>query len=1037
MVMSLFNLNAKTYSNVSEISNEISILSLEDVNNKNSLPFQERTIKGKVTDVDGSPLPGVNVLIVGTSIGASTDFDGNYTISAKEGDVLEFSFVGMTKIKRKVGSSDTLDVILEENANSLDEVVVTALGIARSKKSLAYSVTEVDGGDFTEARETNIANSLSGKVAGVNVSNLASGPAGSTRVIIRGNTSLTGNNQPLYVIDGVPMDNSNQGSAGMWGGSDKGDGIGNINPDDIESMTVLKGNTAAALYGFRAANGVIQIITKGGKSTEGLQVELNSNFVFDEAANYLDVQKVYGLGEKGKKPADQTEALAFGQSTWGALLDGSNVVQFDGVSRPYAYAGDNFDRFYETGTTFTNTLSFSGGSDKIGFRFAVSDLGNSSIIPNSGMHRNNISFNVHGKVGEKLSISATGQYIAQQVHNISSIADSPGNANYPVWNLPNTINVRDLQGDPDKLGADPVTGQEYLASSSVWFQNPYWAAYQYQINTERNRFIGSFNMTYNITDWLYIQGRGGLDQYDNIHDAVTPYGTSYNVNGSLSQDHITNYETNFDVMLGSRQNFDSGFGYDLMVGANRMRQEYRSVSASGNTYALPFFDSYSNTKNRGGGIGYSALGTNSVYGQAEFSYNSFLYLTLTSRTDWFSSLNGQNITYPSVSLSGVLSDIVNMPDFISYLKVRGAWAQVGGATGAYQLNQSYGLNEPHLGQAVGGIAQGSVLNAELSPLTVTELEFGIDASFFNNRLGMDFTIYDRTTTDDILNASISQTSGYTGAVVNVGELTNKGVELLLHGDVMRKDNFKWNASFNMGYNKSEVVSLLDPENPNETLGVSQSRMLTAFVQHIEGKPYGQIAGWKFLRDDSGNIVVDDQGLPRQDLEQGVSAFGSGVHPFTWGLTNTFRYKDFSFSFLVDGKNGGKIAVGTNQQLYMRGLHEDTVIGRDTGIGSIPASNVSDYYNHIANNITEPFVQDASFIKLRQLTLDYHIPSSIIEKIGGSAATVSLVGRNLWLISSHVDNIDPESTYEIGNGQGLEFLSVPQTRSYGFNINIKF
>ena len=1027
MVLSLFNLNARTMSYETATA-EVSVDDIE----KNTLPDQDINISGTVTDIDGIPLPNVSIIVVGSTSGTSTDFDGKYSLQAKEGDILEFSFIGLKKVQQTVGTTNVIDVVLEEDANSLDEIVVTALGVERSKRSIAYSITEVDGEDFTEARETNVANSLAGKVAGVSVSNLATGPAGSTRVVIRGNTSLTGNNQPLYVIDGVPMDNSNQGSGGMWGGADKGDGIGNINPDDIETMTVLKGNTAAALYGYRASNGVIQITTKSGKINQGLQIELNSNSVIEKAVNYLDVQKVYGLGQKGNKPADQTEALAFGEDTWGAPLDGSSVVQWDGESRPYSYAGDNFSRFYEIGTTFTNTLSFSGGTDNFGFRVAVSDLTNHGIIPNSGMHRNNITFNVHGKVG-KLSMAASGQYIYQQVKNISSIADSPGNANYPLWNLPNTINVLDLLGDPNKPGADPETGEEYLISTSVWFQNPYWSAYQYWKNTERNRFIGSFNMTYDIKDWLYIQAKAGFDQYDNIHDSGTPYGTSYNIQGDLREDHLSKYESNFDGMIGSRMSFDNGIAYDVMVGGNRMRQEFRSVGASGNSYAVPFFDSYGNTKNRNGSIGFWTLGTHSVYGMAEVSYKSYLFLTATSRTDWFSTLNGKNITYPSISLSGVLSDMFNMPDWISYLKVRGAWAQVGGATGAYSLNQTYGFSDPHLGQAVGGVAQGSVLNANLNPLLATELEFGFDASFFNSRLSTDFTIYDRKTEDDILNASISQTSGYTGAVVNVGEVSNKGIEILLQGTPILKKDFKWTSSFNMGYNKSEVVSLLDPENDEERLGVSRSRMLTAYITHIEGLPYGQITGKKYVRDSDGNIVVDENGLPESE----VGVFGSGVHPYVWGFENSFKYKNFSLSFLIDGKNGGKIAVGTNQQLYFRGLHQNTLVGRENGIGNIPASEIETYYSHVGNNITEEFVADASFIKLRQLTLDFHIPKTAIEKIGGTSATISLVGRNLWLISSKVDNIDPESTYEIGNGQGLEFLSVPQTRSYGLNLNIKF
>ncbi len=999
----------------------------------------QSSITGTVTDETGAPLPGANIVEKGTLNGVTTDFDGNYSINISGPNaILVASYIGYATMEVLVNEQNKINFNLELSASNLDEVVVTALGIERSRKSLAYSVTEVDGSDFTEARETNVANSLSGKVAGVNVTNTASGPAGSTRVIIRGSTSLTGDNQPLYVVDGVPMDNSNQGSAGTWGGNDQGDGIGNINPDDIETMTVLKGNTAAALYGNRASNGVILITTKSAKANQKLKVEFNTNFVTDGVLDYLDVQREYGGGLKGQKPADQMEAGGSGGGyTWGGKLDGTPTMQFDGVKRPYSYAGDNVSRFYRTGYTFTNTLAFSGGTENFGFRFSASDLKNQSIIPNSGMGRDNFTFNVNGKIGDKFTMQASSQYIIEKVKNVPRISDSPGNANYFVIQLPNNLNVENLRGDPNKLGADPNTGMEYLPSSSVWFQNPYWAAYQYYDNHERNRLIGSLTLTYDFTDWLYLTGRAGTDQWNRFHEESVPYGTSFDTRGSLSQDMKKSVETNYDLMLGSAKVFDNGFGYNLLLGANRMRREIKSNATSGSDFALPFFNSYGNTLSRAGDISYMAEGTNSVYGQAEVSFKSYVYLTGTARTDWFSTLNAKSITYPSLSLSTVLSSIFNMPSYVDFLKLRGAWAQVGGATSPYNLNQTYSLDQPHLGVAVGGIAQGIVLNSNLTPLTATEVEVGIDGQFFNNRLGLDFTLYDRKTEDDILNATISETSGYSGAVVNVGKVTNKGVELLLRGTPIRTNNFSWDVSLNFAYNKSEVVSLLNPDVNDESLQVGQSRSLNAWVEQVEGLPYGQITGFKYLRDTSGNIVINSDGLPQQDVELGVVPFGSGVHPLTGGLTNRFRYKSFDLGFLIDVKNGAVMHSGTNSQLYLRGLHKNTLIGRENGIGSIPASDLRTYYTHIANNITEQFIYDASYVKFRQLDIGYNISPKIASQIGASSLRIAFVGRNLWLIHSNVPNVDPESNFSIDNAQGLEFVSMPPARTLGFNLRAIF
>ncbi|WP_051254415.1 SusC/RagA family TonB-linked outer membrane protein [Arenibacter latericius] len=1015
--------------------------------------IQDNIVTGTILDENNVPMPGATVLVEGTLIGTTSDFDGNYSIAVPENAAkLSISFIGYETQTIAIAGRTEIDIILKESANTLDEVVVTALGIERSKRSLAYSVSKVGGDEFTEARETNIANSLAGKVAGVNVSRTASGPAGTSRVLIRGNSSLTGNNQPLYVIDGIPIDNTNRGSAGEWGGQDGGDGIGNINPDDIESMSVLKGNSAAALYGSQASNGVILITTKRGKTNQGLQIEVNSNFVMENAINHLDLQKEYGSGLLGQKPTTQSEAWDAGEFSWGAKLDGSSVVQFDGVSRPYSYAGDNFDKFYRTGSTATNTVALSGGSADIGYRFSASNMENESILPNSGMKRQTYSANLHGKaLNDKLSFQSSAQYILQDVKNRSQLADSPGNAHYTVWQLPVTTNILDLKGDPNRLGANPEDatdlygatmgkkGYELLPTSSIWMQNPYWAAYQQTDMESKNRLIASASIQYDINEWAYVKGRAGIDQSDRLTESVNPTGTGHNIDGGMSQGQYKYQQSNFDIMIGSRHEFDNGIAYDFLAGANKMRLQEDGTSASGNNFALPFFYSIANGINNGGGSSFSKLGSHSVYGQAEISYDNWLFLTGSARNDWFSVLDGRDVFYPSVGLSAVLSDVLTLPEAIDFLKVRTSWAQVGsvGDIGAYSLNQNYSLGRAQLGVPRGSISGGSVRNANLNPLLVTELELGFNMQFLKNRLGIDFSYYDKKTEDDILNAGISYTSGYWSTVVNVGELTNKGVELLLTGTPVMTQNFKWDVSFNMSYNKSKVVSLVDPENDEERFNIGLSRARHAWVTHIEGKPFGQITGTTYLRDANGEIDLDDNGLPQVDVDAGTVAFGTGVHPFNAGLQNNFRYKDFSLGFLLDMKDGAVGHSGTMAQFYRRGIHKNTLVGRENGIGIIPASGIRDYYEKIYNDIAEEFIYDAGFIKLREITLGYHIPSKILAKTFISKANVSLVGRNLWLIHSNVDNIDPESSYTSGNAQGLDFFAMPQSSSFGVNVNLTF
>lgn len=1003
----------------------------------------QQTVTGTVTS-DGESLIGVNIIEKGTSNGVLTDLDGNYSIKVGEDATLVFSYTGYETQEVAVGSQTKIDVQLSAGVN-LDEVVVTALGIQKEKKALTYSVSEVDPAGFAEAREMNVVNSLSGKVAGVNVSTTSTGAAGSSRVVIRGNNSLSGTNQPLYVVDGIPIDNTNLGSAGMWGGSDGGDGISSINPEDIESISVLKGASAAALYGYRSANGVILITTKSGSKRKGIGVEFNSSVRTESLINTYDFQREYGHGRNGTAPTTVDQALEEQLYAWGEPLDANrNVMQFDGVERPYGDAGDNIDRFYETGLTFINTLTLTGGSDKVNFRFSASNLDNSDIMPNSGLTRRNFTLRTNAQLSERFSASVSAMYVHEQADNRPRLSDSPGNANYTAWSLPATIDVETLQGDPNKLGAGE-DGTELQFNDNVFVTNPYWAAHQFDNDSKKDRLMGKVQLQYDIVGGLYARGRIGLDRFTNRTRNLTPYGTAYSPRGQLSEGQQEVQELNTELLLGYDQDLTDNISISVFAGGNQQRNFSESLGGSGNNFNIPFLHAIGNLQNQSVNYGFSEWQVNSLFGSAEVGLMRAFYVNGTYRNDWFSTLTSpiegaggdNNQGYYSAGVSAVLSDLLVMPRTIDFLKLRASYATGSGpgvAASPYQLNLTYGIfGQGHLGQALGGITNGSIPNANLIPLLTKELEFGLDMRLFTGRLGIDLTYYDRTTENDIISAAVSSTSGFGSKIVNLGEMSNKGIELLLTGTPIKTQDFTWDINLNYAYNDNVVVSLLDPDNDEESIRGDESRTRSAYIEHVEGLPYSQVAGFAYVRDEAGEIVLDDNGLPQQGE---FTHFGTGVAPTMVGFGSTFRYKNFSLNFLIDSRWGGKIYSATNAFAYLRGLHKETLEGRETGIGSIPAEDVEDYYGRIYS-ITEQFVYDADYVKLRQIQFTYNLPSSVIANLPISGLNVGIGARNVGLLYSAADNIDPESTYNVGNAQGLEMFGVPATRSVQFNLGVRF
>ena len=1012
---------------------------------------QAQSISGTVTDDNGVPLPGATVLVEGTQNGVSTDFDGNYSINASNGDTLVFSFVGYSNQSVVVGSSATVNVSLQPD-NALSEVVVTALGVKRNVKAVGYSITQVGGEELSDNKTTNAINALQGKVAGVMVTGGSMGAKGSSRVVIRGTSSLTGNNQPLYVVDGITINNSNLGSAGVWGGADYGDGISSINPDEIESVSVLKGGAAAALYGSRASNGVIIINTKTGAGTKGIGVEFNSSTQFDMLNLGLrDTQEIYGQGRDASKVADAIDTY----QAWGPKMDGSLVAQWDGVARPYTNKGSNLDKFYQTGETYTNTIAVSSSDDNGSTRFSVTNLDNLDIVPNSTLKRNSFGLNTSRKYGDKLSVDVNMKYILEDQEGNPQLSDSPGNGNFAVNLFAPTVSVDDMMGEGGLGRNADLT--EFRISDNSYSQNPYFAAYNYINSSSKSRFIGALNARYDVTDYLYLRGRLGGDSY-NLHKTnSTPWGTAYQPRGSINEGKSSFTQYDVDGFLGTDNlQIVDGLVLNAFVGIGTNVQEYDAVNKSGSDFIVPFLINVQNTKNQGGGYSYWKKQINSAYGSAEFGFQDWAFLTVTARNDWFSTLSlkdkvaPNNDLYTSASVSLVLSDVMDLGDTVSFLKLRGGYSQVaGGADSPYALSLSYGIyGQGHLGASLGNISGGTIPNSEITPFEKNETEFGFDLRLFDNKVSIDATYYDNETLGDIVGVSASATSGFGSALANLGNISNSGIELLVKGEIMRTDDFAWNASINYTSNTSKVVATNDT---GGNISMDEPRSRNLRVTHIVGEKYGALYGSSYVRNDSGAIVHEMvNGIPIPKIGA-RKILGFGVAPTALGLGSSFRYKDFNASILVEGKTGGQIYSGTNAFLIRNGHHKKTVPagGREAGFTpdgvmedgssittSIPQSQQEDYYRR-TYSIAEEAIQDSDYMRVRQLSIGYTLPSDMLEGTFISKATVSLIGRNLFFLSNSTDNIDPESAYNNGNSAGLEWFGLPVPRTIGLNLNLKF
>ncbi|GAB3701591.1 SusC/RagA family TonB-linked outer membrane protein [Spirosoma flavus] len=1026
----------------------------------------KRMVSGKVTDEKGAGLPGVSVLIKGSQRGTTTSSEGTFQLDVPDSGnpVLVFSFVGYETKEMTVGNQSTFQVLMTPADKALSEVVVTALGIKKQAKSIGYATSTVTSDQITVNRTANFMNSLQGKIPGVNITSLGTGPAGTSKIRIRGQSSFGGNNSPLIVVNGVPIDNTNYGARGDVSEkgsnrtSDGGDGLSSINPDNIETMTVLKGAAASALYGSRAKDGVIMITTKNRGSGSGIGLEYNSNFTSETPLDYTDYQYEYGQGENGVRPTAPFPTS--GQWSFGEKFQpGMTQILFDGVEVPYVPQRNQITKYYQKGQTWTNTISLSSGGEFGGFNLSISNLDNRLILPGSSYNRKTINLGFTQTLAKKLTISGNVNYSNEFRKNPPNIAEQDYSP-VVIFNMANSMPLDLLQ----KYATD-ANGNEVVWSRFTNRTNPYFALQRFD-NIRNDRVFGNLTARYNFTDWLFLQARVGQDYYAREQDYNLPTGSQRQpaapagfVNGQYTQDSRMVRELNTDFLIGANRTFGS-IGVNLNAGGNQM---YRRISRH-NVFVQDFYTrglyTIGNGRQRDATYDFSERQVNSLYGSAEVSYKDFLFLNGTVRNDWFSTLSPANrsILYPSVTASFVVSQAFaqSLPNWISFAKIRAAYAEVGSDTDVqpYSNNLFYGINAQQFpspsgaAQPLATISGSTVPNANLRPMRVSEKEFGLELRLFNNRVGFDFTYYDKLSSDQILRAQTSDAGGYLSQLINVGQSRNQGLEMLVTFTPLKTPNFLWDVNLNAAYNKTKVLDL-GPSVADNMITVGTGEF-TGELRQVVGLPMGQLYGFGYLRDAQGRQVFDaGNGRPLRTATQ--IPFGSALPLWVGGITNSFTYKGISLSFLIDFKLGGKMISGTNHNAWRHGLHKATLVGRAEnfviGDGVNPngevnktKSGVQAYYETVrSQNIAEEFVYDAGLWQLRQITIGYDFSKflpSTVPFIKG--IRLNAVANNVAVIKKWVPNIHPEQFgFPSDNLIGLEATGLPVTRSIGFNLNVKF
>lgn len=1008
-----------------------------------SSAYAQQKLTGKVTDSDGMEIPGVSVTIKGTTSGTTTNIDGMYSLTVNSPDaIIVFSFLGMQTTEEPLNGRSEINVELQSSQIGIEEVVVTALGISKDKKSLGYSVTEVSSENISVVKDHNPANSLVGKVAGVVVTQSSGGPGSGSRVIIRGNNSINGNNQPLIVVDGVPIDDRGVNSGGStYSSTITGGGITDINPDDIASISVLKGPNAAALYGSRAGNGVLLITTKTGRKSRGFGVSLNSNITFDNPLILPDYQNQYGQGSQGNVPGNVND-LKNASGSWGQRLDGSQQLYYNGETRTYSAKPNNFEDFFETGAKYVNSLAIEGAGDNYSIRFSYTNNKTESILPNSDLKSHN--FNLRGLVdlNDKFKLDAKATYFRQELNNV--VSQGAEGILASILTIPRNVDINDL-----RVYQKPEESLNSISFNTLG-NNPYWQLYHDSNANTRQRFIGFTKLSYQITPWLSAFARIGTDVTRVDSEYINQPGHHYYSTGRLNFENTESAETNADFLFMFDKKLTEDLHLSIQAGGNHSFRTYQAMNIYGEDFKIPTRGTVSNTVTQR--PGYTPLRKkeiNSLYGEASLSYKDFIYLDITGRNDWSSTLPESNRSYfyPSVTGAILLNQIIDPNEsMFNLLKLRSSWANVGNDTGAYQIYSYYNLaNNGYLGLTQ--LSRPDVkFNEDLKPENIASFEIGLEGSLLKNRLFFDFSWYSIKTTDQIFDVPVPSSTGYKTFRENIGEMSNKGIEFLVGGIPIKTRDFSWEVSANFSKNKNKLIKLTD-ELDSFVFKSTNSGNLR--LQATVGAGYGDLYGTTWRTNDAGQIVVDANGRPQASLDKVF--LGNSQPDWTAGLSNQMTYKNFSLRFLIDVRYGGKLYSQTNASLAATGTSKETLQYREDGIvvdgvvkqedGSFVQNttkiSAQDYWSSVSG-IASEYIFDQTNVRLRELVLAYKIPNKILNKTFIKSASVGLVGRNLFFIYKDIDHVDPESTLGTGNdGQGILSYNMPTSRSIGFNVSIKF
>jgi TonB-linked SusC/RagA family outer membrane protein len=1067
---------------------------------------QDRTISGKVTALDdGSPLPGVNVVIKGTTAGTVTDANGVYSLAVPGEAVLQFSFIGLTSQEIAIAGRTMIDVQMAQDIKQLGEIVVTAAGIERKTKALGYSVENIDGDKLAQKSEPDVLRSLQGKIAGVNILSSSGAPGSATRITIRGNKSMFGNNQPLFVVDGIPFDNSyNTSSNELTDGASYSSRVADIDPNNIATINVLKGGAAAALYGVRASNGVIVITTKSGsahKSRKGLEVSYSSGFSLEKIANLPDYQNKYGNGSKGDYAvANGSWGPAFDRpgsgvtysSTGGFTPNGSEVdsipywpsykAVIPGAPRsvPYRAYPNNVKDFFDIGKVFENSITVSGGNEKSSMTVVASRLNQNGYIPNSSFNKTNISIGGSSQLANGLRIGANMSYINSIQHGPLSGYGSASQVSasafsrilFPGRNW-------DISGQPIE---DPVThGNVFFLGGAA--DNPYWSAKYNGLRSNVNRIVASINTSYDVNDWLNLAYKIGINTYNDHRKEITRKGSvGAGGIGQLITDDIYFQEIESNFLATITKDITPDLNVKAILGhnINQRTGENQQVKAVNEiAFDIDDLDNFNNLTPYGGT--YYRIRRIGAFGDVSFGYRDYLFLNVTGRNDWSSTLpvSKRSFFYPSVSSSFVFTEALKMnPTVLTNGKIRAAWSKVGNDAPAYSLYPTYSLNLgnssnivgsapgndlPFRGQP-GATTSGTVYDPKLTPEFTTEIEVGTDLQFFENRLGLQVTLYNRKTTNQIAPIALPDETGYNQLITNFGEVSNKGVEIMLEGTPIKRNNFTWNIYSTFTMNRNMVVKLrpgIDEIVLRNLYGGSVTPTL------IAGQPYGALKGTYNVKDDEGNFLIDPAtGLLIQSND--FKIIGNPNPKFLASLGNSFKYKGFSLSCLWNLRYGGDLYSATNQFYLGRGVTRDTENREGTfivpGVWGNTNTNqpilvdghkvqnttqviLNDVYFQTAggsfgiNGSDQVSIFDATVIRLSEVAFGYELPKAMLSKSPFGAVSIMFTGRNLWYKAPYFpkhSNYDPETTsFGSQNYTGIEYNAAPSVKRYGVNLRVTF